>query len=715
MEAVSRRNFLKVTSIAAGSSLVLGFNFLNDAIAGGHLADAVFTPNAYITINSAGLVTLMAPNPEIGQGVKTALPMILAEELNVKWDAVYVEMAPLDPKYGSQTAGGSGAIRSRFAPIRNAGATARQMLTTAAAQQWKVKEDECYAEDGHIIHKPSGKKLGYGELAAKAATLPVPTDIKLKDPKDFKIIGTRIPNIDNQKIITGKPLYGIDTRRDGMLFAMVSRPPAFGKTFKSFDDTETRKVAGVKNVVQAHGVVAVLATSTWAAKKGRDVLKVVWEDSSPLESTAGHEAAFTAAIDTKAEKPVRNDGDMDAALASGGKVIEVVYTVPNLSHSPMEPMNFFADVKDGKADLYGPTQVPAAMRNDVANALGISPENVSIGMPRQGGGFGRKLRSDNGVEAALISAAAKAPVQMMWTREDDIQGDYYRPASMAKYKAVISPDNQLVGWSANAAVLSGGSALGRGFPAASIPNFRMDAHTVKSNIPTGPWRGPTANASAFADESFLDEVAIEMKKDPVALRLELLEKARTQPVGQVTYNIDKFKSVIDLVTQMSNWGKNTGKGVYQGFAAYYSFNTYVAQVAEVTLVNGLPRVSKVYCAVNCGRVVNLSGAENQVEGAIVDGLSHALFSKITFDKGAVVQKNFHTYKFLHMKDAPLDVIVKFVPTEDAPTGLGEPGLPPIAPAVANAIFAATGKRYRKMPFELGAAPPKAAPAKETKA
>jgi isoquinoline 1-oxidoreductase beta subunit len=473
MEAVSRRSFLKVTSIAAGSSLVLGFNFLNDAMAGEHLADAIFSPNAYITINTSGLVTLMAPNPEIGQGIKTALPMILAEELNVKWDSVHVEMAPLDPKFGQQVAGGSGAIRGRFAPIRNAGATARLMLISAAAQQWNVKEEECYADDGHVIHKPTGKKLGYGELVAKASTLPVPTNVPLKDPKDFKIIGTRVHNIDNQKIITGQPLYGIDTRRPGMLFAMVSRPPAFGKVFKSFDDTETRKVVGVKNVVQAHGVVAVLATSTWAAKKGRDVLKVIWENTSPLESSTDHKTAFTAMIETKSENAARNDGDMDKALASGGKIVEAVYSVPNLSHSPMEPLNFFADVKDGKAELYGPTQVPQSMRSEVAKALGIPPENVSIGMPRQGGGFGRKLHADNGVEAALISATAKAPVQMMWTREDDIQGDFYRPASMSKYRAVISADNQIVGWHVNAAVLTSGVATMRnGFPAGAIPKFQ---------------------------------------------------------------------------------------------------------------------------------------------------------------------------------------------------------------------------------------------------
>ncbi|EHQ28188.1 xanthine dehydrogenase family protein molybdopterin-binding subunit [Mucilaginibacter paludis] len=699
--AVSRRHFLKITTIAGGG-MMLGFNLLSQAENIEHNdLEAVFAPNAYITINHKGLVTLMAPNPEIGQGVKTALPMILAEELNVKWDSVYVEMAPLDKKYGSQVAGGSGAIRSRFMPIRQAGATARVMLISAAAGQWAVPEGECYAEDGFVVHKPSGKKLGYGELAAKAATLPVPTDVKLKDPKDFKIIGTRVHNIDNKKIITGQPLYGMDTRREGMLFAMVSRPPAFGKTLKSFDDTETRKVTGVKNVVQAHGVVAVLATSTWAAKKGRDVLKVIWEDTGKLESSTDHDIAFKDMIAQKSEAPSRNDGDVEAILGSGAKVVEAIYECPALSHAPMEPINFFADVRDGKAELYGPTQVPANMCAEVAKALNIPEANVTLGMPRQGGGFGRKLRPDNGVEAALISAAAKCPVQMFWTREDDIQGDFYRAPAMYKYKAVIGADNTISAWHVTSAALNGRASVPDGFPAAAITHFRHDNHSVKTDIQMGPWRAPTSNVAAFADETFLDELAHEMKKDPIALRLELLDKAKNSPVGTVKYNIEKFKSVINLVSQMSNWGKNTKPNVYYGFASYFSFNSYAAHVAEVTKTKDGLRVTKVFSAINCGRVVNLSGAENQVEGAIIDGLSHALFSKITFDQGAVMQKNFHTYKFLRMKDAPLEVIVKFVPSEDAPTGLGEPGLPPIAPAVGNAIFAATGKRYRKLPFELG--------------
>ncbi len=700
-QTVSRRDFIKVTSIASGG-MVVGFNLLSTETA---VADtpAEFKPNAFVSIDSKGVITLMSPNPEIGQGVKTALPMILAEELNVQWDKVEVDMAPLDAKYGNQMAGGSGAIKTRYTPIRQAGATARQMLITAAAQTWGASEAECYAENAFVIHKPTGKKLSYGELAAKAATLPVPTDVKLKDPKDFKIIGTRVGNIDNKKIVTGQPLYGIDTRREGMLFAVVQRAPAFGKALKSFDDTEARKVTGVKNVIAipSRDLVAVLATSTWAAKKGKAALKVEWEDKTKLESSNEHTATFTEMLTKTSEAPLRSDGDVEAALAKG-KVIEAVYEVPALSHATMEPLNFFAAVKSDKVDLYGPTQVPSQLRGAVATALKVPQEAITLKMPRQGGGFGRKLQTDNGVDAALISQAAKVPVQMLWTREDDMQGDYYRPAYMYKYRAAIGPDNSINAWHLNAAVLADRSAaIGNGFPAASIPNFRIDNHRLQSNIRTGPWRAPTSNAVCFADESFLDELAHEIKKDPIALRLELLDKYKNNPTGKSNYDVDKFKSVVNLVAEMSNWGKNKKPNTYYGFAMHYSFSTYAAHVVELTKsAKGELRVTKVYCAVNCGKVVNQSGAEGQVQGAIVDGLSHAMFSKVTFKNGAVEQTNFDKYKFLRMNSAPIDVVVKFVPSEDAPTGLGEPGLPPAAPALANAIFAATGKRMRKLPFEL---------------
>lgn len=695
---ISRRHFLKITTLAGGGVL-FGFELLAN-VAPETAADAapLFSPNAYLSIDPKGIVTLMAPNPEIGQGVKTSLPMLLAEELDVDWNKVVINQAAYDKdKYGNQSAGGSGAIKGRYEPIRKAGAVARMMLIAAAAQTWNVPESECTTDNGFVMHAASGKKLSYGDLATKSAGMPVPENIKLKDPKDFKIIGKRINNIDNKNILTGKPLFGIDTRREGMLFCMVSRPPAFGKKLKSFDDTEARKIPGVKNVVRTETVVAVLATNTWAARKGRDALKVEWEDTGKLESTTDHIEAFKNLIQQKSEKPDRNDGDADKTLSGAKKVIESVYEVPVLSHAPMEPINFFADVRDGKVELYGPTQVPGRARADVAKALGIAEDNITLGLPRQGGGFGRKLRSDNVVEAAQISAVAKAPIQMLWTREDDMQGDFYRPNGMYRYRAAINANNELDGWYLTAVALNGRAAAADNFPAGVLANYRVDGQTLTSNIQTGPWRAPTHNAIGFAEQSFLDEIAHELKKDPIAFRLELLEKAKTSPVGKVNYDVEKFKGVINLVRQMSNWEKKT-PGRFKGFAAYYSFSTYVAEVAEISIVNGKPKVHKVWAAVNCGQVVNLSGAENQVQGAIVDGLGHAMYTALTFDKGAVQQKNFNTYKMMRMQDAPLDVAVQFVATNEAPTGLGEPALPPIAAVVCNAIFAATGKRIRKLPF-----------------
>lgn len=700
---VSRRQFLKVTSLAGGG-IMLGFELLANISEGAMAEGVMFSPNAFLTIDPKGIITLMAPNPEMGQGVKTSLPMLLAEELDLNWDKLKITQAPLDvPKYGNQTAGGSGSIRSRWEAIRKAGATARQMLVLAAAQTWNVSETECYTENEFVIHKPSGKKLSYGELAGKAATIAVPTTIVLKDPKDYKIIGKRIRNVDNKAILTGKPLFGIDTKREGMMYTMVVRPPAFGKKLKSFDDTETRKVPGVKNVVRWENVVAVLATSTWAAKKGKDALKTEWEEASKPESTSDHQEAFAKLIQQKNDTAPRLDGDVEKAFAEAKKVIESIYEVPVLSHAPMEPINFFADVRDGKVELYGPTQVPARARADVAKALGISEEIITVGIPRHGGGFGRKLMTDAAVEAAMISSIAKAPVQLLWTREDDLQGDFYRPDGMYRYKAGINEKNELDALHITAAALNSGRAVQPDlFPAGVVPNYRADGHSLQSNIPTGPWRAPGHNVIGFTQETFLNEVAYEMKKDPIALRLELLDKARNPATtyGKTSYNINKFKEVIEMVAEISGWGKPLAKDRYQGFASYFSFGSYVAQVAEVSYINGKIRVEKVYAAVNCGKVVNLSGAENQVEGAIIDGIGHAMYGELTFDKGSTVQKNFNTYKFIRMQDTPVEINVKFVETDEAPSGLGEPGLPPAAPAVAHAIFAATGKRLRKLPFNL---------------
>ncbi len=690
----SRRNFLKVSALSGGGMLI-SFSLLNLTAEAKALDETLFTPNAYIKIGADGSIVLFAPNPEIGQGVKTSLPMIVAEELGVDWKKISVELAPLDSRMGRQTAGGSGSVRGRFTELRTVGATAREMLIAAAAQQWNVPATECTVDNGEVIHKASGKKLSYASLASAAAKLEVPAKPTLKDPKAFQLIGTRVKDIDAHKIVTGQPLFGIDTRREGMLFAMVSRPPAYGKTLGEVNDAAALKIEGVKKVVKIKNAVAVLATSTWAAKKGRDALVVQWNATEKLENTAEHFATFKTMLDKLTATPQRNDGDVDAAAQGAVKVLDVTYEIPTLSHGQMEPLNFFANVKDGKVELFGPTQVPAAVRTEVSKQLGIPEANITISSPRQGGGFGRKLMTDNGVEAALISAAAQAPVQVQWTREDDMQNDFYRPAEMWRYRAALSADN-LLSWH-QSGVGIGRGVRGDSYVAGAIANYRAEGQGLTSNTPTGWWRAPGANTLAYVAESFMDEVCTALKKDPVAFRLELLKKAKEQTVGKINYDPEKYKSVIDLVVKMSKWGTKT-PGVFRGFSTWFSFGSYVAQVVDVQMVDGQPKVKKVYCAVNCGRVINLSGAENQVQGSIVDGICHAMFPKVTFVNGAVVETNFHQYKFLRMKDAPTEIEVQFVESDEAPTGLGEPALPPVTAALANAIFAATGKRLRKLPF-----------------
>ncbi len=695
---VSRRSFIKVSALAGGG-LMLGFKVIARSMEEEATEEGVYSLNAFLKIDSKGIVTIMAPNPEVGQGVKTSLPMLVAEELDVKWEDVVVEQAPLNRSFERQVAGGSGSIRSSWESFRKAGAGAKQLLTEAAAKTWSVNVSECLAENGFVIHKPSGKKLGYGEVAGKASTLTTLAEIKLKDPKDYKIIGTRVRNVDTKNIVTGKSLYGIDTRREGMFYTMVARP-TFGKKLKSFDDVETRKVPGVKNVVRWENRVAVLATSTWAAKKGRDALKLEWEDEK-LESTIDHQEAFKKLIQQKHDAPKRNDGDVDKSLAGSKKVLESTFEAPFLPHASMEPMNFFADVKDGKAEVYGPTQTPARTRTEIAKALNIFEDNVTVGMSRQGGGFGRRLQADYSVEAAMISSIAKAPVQVIWTREDDMQGGFYRPTGMYRYRAAITDNNELDAWYLIAAASNQPNASRENsFPAGAVPNFRIDSHNLESNITIGPWRAPNHNFIAFAEETFIDEIATELKKDAVALRLELLDRAKNNKFGAVTYDVDKYKAVIKTAAEMGNWGKQGKDGIYKGFGAHFSFGTYVAQVADVSIEAGKVRVHKIYCAVDCGRVINPSGAENQIEGGIIDGIGHALFGELTFEKGVALQKNFNTYKLIRMPDAPLAIEVKFIDTEASPQGLGEPCLPPVIPAITNAIFAATGQRVRRLPVSL---------------
>lgn len=701
----SRRSFLRSAGLTGGA-LILGFDPL---VKGGSIVsmlaskpeDLTFSPNAFLRISSDGLVTIMAPNPEIGQGVKTSLPMLVAEELDVDWNTVNVEQAALDTKnFTRQAAGGSGSVRSSWKSFRTAGATARRMLVDAAAATWKTGSGECYTERGFVIHKPSGKKLSYGALAEQASNQEVPKDVKLKDPKEFKLIGTRVRNVDNKKIVTGKMDFGIDTAREGMLYAVVARPPAFGKKLKSYDDSAALAVKGVKKIVKMENQVAVLATSTWQAMKGRDALKIIWEDDGKLDNTADQLQDFTKAVAQKTEKPVRNDGDVDGAFQQAAKLVEASFVAPFLPHVPMEPMNFYADVREDGVELYGPTQTPSRAQSNVSRLLNIPQEKITVGMSRMGGGFGRRLQADYAEEAAIISSLAKSPVQVTWTREDEIQGGFYRPAGMYSYKAALDKNNKLIGWHLIAAAINSRNASRENsFPAGAIPNFRIDSHNIESKVTVGAWRAPNHNFIAFTEESLLDEIARAAGKDPVEFRIELLDQAATNPGGRVDYDPERYKAVIRMAAEMGGWGKKAADGRFKGFGAHYSFGTYVAQVAEISIKNDRVKVHKVHCAVDCGQVVNLSGAETEVEGGIIDGLGVALYGELTIRNGEAVQKNFDDYNLIRINDAP-EIEVKFIHSDQDPTGLGEPGLPPIAPAVCNAIFSATGKRIRKLPLSL---------------
>ena len=694
---INRRHFLKI-GITAGGGLILGMEYLASCSPSGSNAPAAMqTLNAFIKIGTDGLVTIMAPNPEIGQGVKTSLPMIVAEELDVDWKNVIIEQAALDTdKYTRQVAGGSGSVRSSWDPFRQAGATGRQMLVNAAADKWKVAPSTCTTEAGMVHHKDSGKKISYGDLVEKAATMPVPKDVKLKDPKSFKIIGTRIGNYDTKAIITGKQKYGIDTKREGMLYATIIRPPAFGQTLESFNQDAVRKYQGIKDVVSFDNKIAVLGRSTWEVMQAARSIKPVWKDDGTLESTADYKANFNKTLEQLPKESKRKDGNIKKGLAAGTKTFEATFECPFIPHNPMEPMNFFADVKADSVELYGPIQLPDKARNTIAEKFKIPKEKIKVGMTRMGGGFGRRLMTDFVEEAVAVSQLAKAPVNVIWKREDDMGGGFYRPMALYKYKAATDSNGKLIAWHHHSVGVTGNTAREDNFPAGAVPNLQVDTHEYKSPVTTGPWRAPIHNYIAFAEESFLDEIAHGVGKDPVAFRLELLEQAKAQPVGKMDYNPDRYAGVIKKVAQMAGWGQSK-PGVFQGISAHFSFQTYVAQVAEVSNVNGQWKINKIYCAVDCGTIINRSGAENQVEGAMIDGLGHAMFGELTLTKGKPDQTNYDRYRLIRMREAP-PVEIAFIENNEKPTGLGEPALPPVAAAIGNAIFAATGHRLRSQPF-----------------
>ena len=689
----------------AGGGLFLGFHWSDSAAAStievideSAIGDIGF--NSYLSISSDGVITIFSPNPELGQNIKTSFPMIVAEELDADWSKVKVLQAPLDPtKYERQVTGGSGAVPHSWERLRKAGATARHMLMEAAAKRWNVPATSLTTENSTVLHAESGKKFTYGELATEASRVPVPAEVKLKDKKDFKLIGTAVRNVDNNDMITGKPLYGLDFYREGMLFAMIQRPESFGKKLKSVDSAAAKAMPGIVDVVTFKNNVAVVGKSTWQVNKARQALKIVYEADGNIESTADHDKLFKELLDSKDSNVVtirRKDGDVDAAFKSAAKVITREYQCPFLSHAPMEPMNFFAHVRPDGVELVGPTQTPEMARNETAKLLGISPYQITLELTRLGGGFGRRLKADYVLEAAELSSIIKAPVKVIWTREDDISGGSYRPAVRYRFEAALDASGSLIGYKLRGVGINSGNCTREdNFPSAAVDNLLIESVEHKSPITTGPWRAPITNFLAFAEQAFLDEVALASKKDPVKFRLDLLDKAKKNPVGAVKYDIDRMKTVIELAAEKSGWG--TKKNVSQGFSVYFSHRSYVAQVAEVAMKKGKPVLQKIYACSDCGVVVNLSGAYQQVRGGVVDGLGHAMYGQLTFKDGATEQKNFNSYRLIRLKEVP-EIDVHFVNNGIDPTGLGEPALPPTGGAVANALFAATGKRLYNQPF-----------------
>ncbi len=737
---INRRFFIK-SSAMAGGGLVLGFNWLASCKLTTekekHLPKEWSKINGYLKIADNGQVTIMSPNPEGGQNVKTSMPMIIADELGVDWKDVIVEQAPLDTDaFSFQFIGGSQAIRRGWPGLRMAGATARHMLKMAAAEAWQVLIDEIETSNGTLSHEASGNAAGYGEMASAAAKLEVPEEVLLKDIKDFKLIGTSQKNVDGQKIVTGQPLFGVDTQREGMLIAMIVHPPAFGLKLKSIDDAEARKMPGIKDIFPIkvfndgyekaffdtrtfNEVAVIVGDSTWEVMNAKKVLKIEcepiasstdtrdrfgrkWEEHTPsgLESSTDHSAEMEAMI-KKGGIVKRKDGNPEVAFKKAVKIIEASYTAPFLAHNCMEPMNFFADVTEEKAELIGPLQKPELTEQTLSARLGIPVENIDVKMTRLGGGYGRRSYAHWMVEAALISQRMNAPVQLLYTREDDMTDGIYRPAYHAKFRAGLDKDNKLVAFHVNAGGIPQSPLHENRFPAGAVDNYLAEDWTIDSNITVGSFRAPSSNFMASAEQSFLDEVAEAAGKDPIEFRLELLDKAIKNPVGENNdYDAERYAGVLKMVRDKCDWS-NTSTNVSRGASAYFCHNSYAAQVLDLVIENGKPVVQKVTCAIDCGIVINPDAATNLVEGGIVDGIGNAMYGELTFTNGVPDKNNFDSYRMIRMNEAPKEIEVHFVDNGIDPTGLGEPSFPPIFAALANALYKATGQRYYHQPFISG--------------
>lgn len=714
---VDRRSFLKISAVSGGGMLI-GFSWLNGCTPaldpGVAIPSEWFDINGYIKIGDTGMVTIYSPNPEIGQNVRTSMPMIVAEELDVPWENVVVEQAPLNTGfYQNQFAGGSLSIRLSWNALRMAGATARRMLLEAAAKEWETEIAELSASEGVIKEINGERTISYGEISSKAVGIEVPEEVELKEPKDFKLIGTSVKNVDGPKIVTGQPLFGLDFKREGMKLAMIEHPPAFGMKLIDFNEEEIKSMPGVSDAfvidtnLEEKGwtdekgflkLIAIVGDSTWELMQAKRAIKANWENTSELESSEMHSIKLERALASGKVNKSRIDGDPDAAFSKATKIIERAYTAPFIAHNTMEPMNFFAHVTNDSAELIGPIQTPESLEKSVSQLLDMPIENITVDMTRMGGGFGRRLYGHFGVEAAAISKKIEAPVKLIYTREDDMTQGTYRPTYKSVYKAGLDENNNLVAFSVKGAGLPGGPVFPDRFPAGAVENYSAANVGEESNVTTGAWRAPSSNFTAGVEQSFLDEVAEAAGKDPIDFRLELFDRAIENPVGEKhEYEAERYAGVLKLVKEKANWGESK-PGVHRGVAAYFCHSTYVAQVMDMIIEDGEPVVKKVWCAVDCGIVINKDGARNMLEGGVVDGIGHALYSQLTFKDGVAQQDNFNNYQLIRHRQAPREIEVHFVENEISPTGLGEPGLPPAIGALANAMYKATGKRFYNQPF-----------------